>query len=535
MSILSFSFVAFLLAAMLVYFLTPGKYQWISLLVISYGFYMFAGVRAILFILITTTSTYLAGRWIGKINDEYDVAVANYSGPNPKMTRAEKKQLKEDEDKRKKRIMVATLILNFGILIALKYLSPLVDLLNGICGLLHLKYEVPYLSVVVPLGISYYTFQAMGYIIDLYRRKFKPEKHFGHFMLFISFFPQLIQGPVSRFDEFAPQLVAPHPFEGRRVKHGIELAIWGLFKKLVIADRLQIMVMTILSAPESYGGFYQLVFIVVSTFQLYADFSGGIDIMRGVAEIFGVIMPENFTRPFFAINLGEYWRRWHITMNAWWRDYIFYPLTLSRGFQRFGKSMRRLVGDNFSKKLPVLMSVIVIRLINSIWHGATASNVVGGIYHGIILALSFYFEPYFVALTKKLKVNTTCFSWKLFQCLRTFFLVAAPKIFLPLTSIGDTFKCIRNVFSTFNPWVLFDGSLFQLGVTQPQLQIISIAMLALLIVSSIQERGRSVREVIDEQNVVFRGLIYAVLIFAIVIFGVYGSGYNASAFAYQLI
>ena len=389
--------------------------------------------------------------------------------------------------------------------------------------------------MLIPLGISYYTFQGMGYIIDLYRRKYKPSGHFGHFMLFLAFFPQLVQGPVSRYNELSPQLIAPHRFEYTRVKHGMELVVWGLFKKLVISDRIAIIAATVFGSPEFYGGYYVVVAMIVSSIQLYTDFSGGIDIMRGVAEAFGIILPENFTRPYFSINLAEYWRRWHITMNTWWRDYLFYALSLSRPFQRIGKHARRIVGENFSKKLPILLAVIVVRIINSIWHGANAYNMVGGLYHGLVLAISLYFEPYIVRLTKRLKINTDCFSWRLFQYIRTFIIVTLPKVFMPIQSVSDVPKAIGTLFSVHNPWILFDGSLYKLGVSQSQLCIVSLSLLVLLVVSCIQESGRSVRIELDKQNVVFRGAIYLFFIVVIVLFGVYGSAYNASAFAYQLI
>ena len=535
MSILSFGFAAFWLIALIVYYLTPGKYQWISLLVISYCFYLFAGVRAVIYILITTASSFFAGRWIGRINGEFAVAVANYSGPNPKITRLEKKAIKAEEDKRKRRIMIATLILNFGILIALKYLRPLVDLLNGLCGLFHLKYEIPYVSVIIPLGISYYTFQAMGYIIDLYRRKFEPEQNFGHYMLFISFFPQLVQGPINRYNEFSEKLLAPHRFDFTRIRHGVELSAWGLFKKLVLSDRIAIVTSTIFSNPERYGGAYLLVSIVLSMLQLYTDFSGGIDITRGVAESFGIIMPENFTRPFFATNLSEYWQRWHITLNAWWRDYIFYPLSLSRPFQSFGKAMRKVVGDDFGKKLPILLSIIIIRIINSIWHGATGSSILGGIYYGLLLALSFYFEPQIKKLTKALRINTECLTWKVFQCLRTFALIAAPRLVVNAKNLADGGRYFRCLFNTWNPWVLFDGSLYELGVSRQQFTVVAIGFLLLFVVSCLQEQGHVLREDLDRQNIVFRGLIAVAFVFSIVLFGVYGSKYDAAAFIYQMV
>lgn len=534
MSILSIGFLAFVIAALIIYYLTPGKYQWIVLLAISYAFYMFAGVFAVLFILATTTTTFFAGKHIGKINDEFDVAVASYQGPNPKMTREEKKALKAAEDKRKKVIMVLTLLLNFGILVALKYLNPVVDMMNSLCSLIHLEYQVPHLSVIVPLGISYYTFQAMGYIIDLYRRKYKPESNYGHFMLFVSFFPQLIQGPVSRYNDFMPKLIEPHRFNLTRIRHGAELAMWGLFKKLVIADRIAIITKTIKADPAAYQGWFIIIGAVFGVIQLYADFSGGIDMTRGVAEAFGIIMPENFTRPFFSINFAEFWRRWHITMNEWWRDYLFYPLSLSRPLQRIGKRARKIVGDSFSKRLPIFLSVIIIRVFNAIWHGISAFSIFTGVYYGFILALSLYFEPHIVRWTKKLKINTECASWKIFQCVRTFAVFAAPYLFNGLRDSVRLHTVIQYMFH-HNPWILFDGSLYQLGVSERQWHIVLVSLLVLFIISYIQEKGYVVRELIDKQNYVFRGIIYMILIIAIILFGVYGSAYDASAFAYQLI
>ena len=535
MSILSFQFAAFLLAAFLVYFLTPGKHQWKSLLLLSCCFYLFAGAKAAIFVLVTSVSTFFAGRWMGRINAEFDVAVANYSGPNPKMTRAEKKALKAAEDKRKKKILVLALLLNFGILFALKYVDVLVDSVNLLGRLFHTGYEMPRLSFIVPLGISYYTFQAMGYLIDLYRRKGEPERSYPRFLLFIIFFPQLVQGPINRFDEFSPQLYQPHPFDGKRVWHGVELIFWGLFKKLVLADRISIIVSTVFGSPDAYPGFYLIFATILSELQLYMDFSGGIDMTRGVAEALGIIMPENFTRPFFARDVGEFWRRWHITLNNWWRDYIFYPINLSKPFARFGKLTKRLFGDDFGKKVPIFFSMIFIRLLNSIWHGATSVSVLSGFYYGILLVLALALDNQIDGLTKKLGINTECLTWRVFQRVRTFLLIAAPRLVIMSTSLSQAGTYIRNAFGEWNPWVLFDGSLCRLGVSEPQLNAVLLGFALVLIVSCLQEKGYVVREELDKQNLVFRGLIYIAFVTAIILLGAYGSGYNASAFVYQQV
>lgn len=533
MSVLSIRFVIFLIVAYIVYYIFPKRYQWISLLCVSYCFYAFAGLKAIFFILLTSITAFFAGKAIGKINDEYEVAIREYKGPNPKITRAEKGQIKAEEDKRKRRIMILVLILNFGLLIVLKYSQPIADMFNSLCSVLHIQYEIPQFSMIIPLGISYYTFQAMGYIIDLYRRKYSPEKNLAHFMLFISFFPQLIQGPISRYDEFADQLFEPHRFDYTRLKHGIELSMWGLFKKLVISDRIAIITTAIFADPDKYGGFYLFIAAMLSMLQLYTDFSGGIDITRGVAEGFGIVMPENFVRPFFATTLSEYWRRWHITLNNWWRDYIFYPLTLSKPLTAVGKVTKKIFGDNIGKKMPVILSLIVIRFINSIWHGASPASVICGLYYGVTLALAFVLEPQLTKLDKALKINTECLTWKVFQCVRTFVLIAFPRLIVNAGSLTHAGEYLRALFTTWNPWILFDHSLFSMGVSQSQFYVLVIALLFLLLISYVQEKGYIIREELDKQNTVFRGMIYIAFLVSIILFGVYGSGYNAGAFIYQ--
>lgn len=532
MSIISIKFLVFLLIALLFYFSVPGRHQWKALLMISYLFYLISALETVLFLLFTSLVTFWGGLRIGKINDEYDAAVRSYQGPHEKITRQERLAIRAEEDKRKKKYMIGLLVINFGILLVLKYSSLVAGICDGICDVLGIPFRLDTDGWLVPLGISYYTFQSMGYLIDLYRRKYAPEKNLFKFMLFVSFFPQLIQGPISRYDELAEKLYAPHVYDYTRIKHGIELAVWGLFKKLVISDRIAIMTGAIFGNPEAFRGFYLGFATIFSMLQLYMDFSGGIDIVRGIGEMFGVEMPENFTRPFFARDTAEYWRRWHITLNNWWRDYIFYPLTLSRPLNKLGKAAKKVLGNNFGKKLPILISVIIIRIINSIWHGATGSSILGGLYYGILLALSFYFDEKLKRLNEILKINTECFSWKLFQCIRTFLLIAAPRLVSGAGSLREGGVYFRCLFAEFNPWILVDGSLYKLGVTSVQFMVVLIGLVIVLVVSVIQERGYRVCVILDSQNTFFRIAFYIVFIYAVVLFGVYGSGYDASAFAY---
>lgn len=530
MSFLSLTFLLFVAVAALVYFRTPKKYQWIVLLIFSYIFYLSAGWKLVFYLLFTTLSTYLSGLRIGKLNDKYERSlVVN----GVKVDRQKRKELKQRYNRKKKVWMVGALLANFGILFVVKYFPFISSPANFVLGILGQEYRIPDINWMLPLGISFYTFQSMGYVIDLYRDKYQPEKNLARFALFVSFFPQLIQGPISRFDELAGQLYAGHRFDYVRVKHGLALMLWGYVKKMVISDRLAIITATIYGDPTKYPGLFILTAGMLGWVELFTDFSGGIDIARGVGEIFGITMPVNFRQPFFADSLSEFWRRWHITLNNWWRDYIFYPLTLSKAFTNLGQKCRKIFGDNAGKKMPMMLAMIIVRVINSLWHGASLNYFVGGFYNGILIALGYLFEPQLKALTQWLKINTKCLSWKLFQIARTFFLVSFTRFMSTAHSWSEIVFNFKCMFSTFNPWIFFDESFYNLGVGRKQLQMVFLFIGIGVVVSIFQEKGYNIREKLDEQNLVFRWIVYLAGILSIILFGAYGLGFDAASFAYM--
>lgn len=529
MSYISIIFILFLLIAAAIYFSVPAGSQWIVLLAASYIFYFAAGMELAVFLLFTTIIVFYAGKRLGKLNQEYRDRLKDREG----IDKEEKKRLKESYHKRKKRIVVIMLLINFGILFVLKYLPVFAGPIGELFCSIRPDFEMPVFQFLLPLGISFYTFQAMGYMIDLYRGKFQPEKNLAKFALFLSFFPQIIQGPISRYDELAGQLYAPHKFDYKRVKFGVELMLWGYFKKMVIADHLAILTGSVFGNPEQYQGLYLIFTAMLSWIELYADFSGGIDITRGAAEIFGIILPENFKRPFFADSLPEFWRRWHITLNNWWRDYIFYPLTLSKAFVFLGKKCRKLFGNDTGKKIPAMIALLIVRVVNSVWHGAYIIYFVGGLYHGILIALAYLLEPQFEMLTARLKVNTQCLSWKIFRIVRTFVLISIPRLFYTAESWLDMIRYIRFAFSKFNPWIFFDESWYKLGLDRKTFQMVMVSVTVLFVVSFLQEKGYCIREKLEEQNAVFRWMVYFTGVLAVFFFGVYGLGYDASGFQYM--
>lgn len=532
MSIISVKFLLFLVVSISLYYAVPRTVQWKALLLISYMYYLIAGMENIVFLMLTSLSTFYIGKRISCINSEYDSYIEEKAKTGEDATREEKREEKQKEDKKKRKYLLFALVLNFGILLVLKYNNVVNGFFSAVNSIFGFSGKPFFFDWTIPVGISYYTFQSMGYLIDLYRRKYSAETDILRLMLFVSYFPQLIQGPINRYDDLSKELYLGHSFDWDRIFGGAELITWGLFKKLVISDRLAFVTGTVFGNPVRYPGFYLIVATIFSMLQLYTDFSGGIDIVRGISEMFGIDLPENFLRPFFARNMAEYWRRWHITLNNWWRDYIFYPLSLSKPLNRAGKGAKKVFGNEFGKKLPILISIIIIRIINSIWHGATGSSILGGLYYGVILAASFYLEPRFKLLNEKMGIKTESFSWKSFQIIRTFCLMSAPRLVSNAKNLNEGANYFRCLFSEFNPWILLDGSLYKLGLSRPQFLIMLSALALLLFISCIQERGIVVRESIAKQNVVFRWIVYTSMIYMIILFGAYGSGYDAKAFIY---
>ena len=338
MSYISITFLAFVCVMFLLYFLLPKRMQWVVLLIGSYVFYIAAGWKFVPFLVLTTVTVFLVGLWLGKTNDSYK---ADLAARKESLTREEKTVLKNRYIRKKRWILASGLILNFGVLAFLKYFNFFAENVTALFGKLHMDASVPQLELLLPLGISFYTFQAMGYLIDVYRGKYAPDRNLAKFALFVSFFPQIVQGPISRYDQLAHQLYAPHKFDYTRFKHGVELILWGYFKKLVIADRAAILTSYVLQNRADFAGLEIAVTVLVFMAQVYADFSGGMDISIGIAECCGIEMVQNFRRPHFAKSIAEYWRRWHITLGSWMKDYVLYPISLSKAFAKLGKKTRK--------------------------------------------------------------------------------------------------------------------------------------------------------------------------------------------------
>lgn len=530
MAFTSVQFVVFLFLAATAYFLTPKRYRWVTLFLVNYIFYFMAGAGYFIYLFATTITIYLAGVKLGKMSAKNK---AEFALAKAELDKEQKKAWKANFTKKKRMVLIPALLFNFGILAVLKYYNFVGTNLNAIFDRFSISAEVPVYHFLLPLGISFYTFQSVGYLIDVYREKYEPERNLAKFGLFISFFPQIVQGPIGRFHVLAEQLYRPNEFSYERVKFGVQLMLWGAFKKLVVADRAGVIVDNIFGYPDTFGGTYVAVAAFVYCIQLYGDFSGGIDIATGAAQILGIQLEKNFERPYLATSIPDFWRRWHITLGAWFRDYVFYPLSLSKFFMRVGKKGRKIFGNYIGKLLPVLIPQFIIFFLIGIWHGAEWKYIAFGFYNGTLIVLGILFDQPLKKLMEKLQIQSECFSWRLFQVLRTLILVALGKIITRAPGVGASAYMVHSMINKWDTDILINGGLLKLGLDVQDLWVLLLASLIWLTVSLMQESGIQVREALSRQNLLFRWIVYLAAIFSLILFGVYGLNYNASDFIYR--
>lgn len=505
----------FLSLTILTYFLFPIQKRWYVLLAASLIFYLYNAKMLCIFIFFTTLSIYFAAIWLEKIQDGATLA-AKYL-PKDELAAHRSRVLWQ-----KKAVVVILLIFNFGILALLKYSGFMAATLN----VLNPRFRLPSLPMILPLGISFYTLQAVSYVIDTYRGQVKANRNFGQVLLFCIFFPQIVEGPIGRYGQLSPQLYEGHRFDYRNLTQGIQLICWGVFKEFVIADRAAILADRVFEHPASYSGSAVVLAVLIYTLQLYADFSGCIDVAAGSAQLFGITLAPNFQRPFFSRSVNEFWRRWHITLGAWLRDYIFYSVSLSKPLIQLSRFARQKLNSHLGKWVTAGSAMFFVWAAMGIWHGAGWKYLFYGMYYYLIMMAGMLFEPLFRKFTGLIHLNREAMPYRLFQILRTFVLVNIGMLIFRADTMKQAFTLFRSMFSQFN------GSLFDLGLDWKELLILAISALLLLIVGLIQEKGISIRSEIEKIPLPVRWVLYAAGIYTIILFGAYGVGYAPAKLIY---
>lgn len=491
----SLQFLLFFPAAVLVYYLTPAKGRYLMLGLISYGFYMcFKPVYALLLFGVTLV-TYLAGLAIGKRRQREN------AGKHPGLL-----------------WLVLGLVLCLGCLFVFKYYSFFVgDVLRGIQAVFpEWGVTSPALKLALPVGISFFTFQSLGYVFDVYSGKLEAERNFFRYAAFVSFFPLLCAGPIERVGRMLPQLANPEKPSAHRMKRGLYRMLWGYFQKLVISDRCAIAVSQVFGSYEAYAGFQLVTAAVLFAFQIYGDFAGYSNLAIGAAEVMGFRVADNFNTPYFSRSIGEFWRRWHISLSTWFRDYLYFPLGGSRCSR--AKHYRNLM---------------IVFLVSGLWHGAGWTFLIWGGLNGLFQVVGAQTRDSRKRLRQLLRIREDSLGYTVFQMLVTFCLVDITWIFFNAADVRTAFGFLGRMVSTLSLGNLFGGALFQLGLSGVEMHILFVALLVQFAVSLCNYRGIALRDVLGRQGFLVQDAVALVGIFTVLIFGIYGPAYDAAAFIYM--
>lgn len=523
-----FSFILGVPLLFLVYFLLPQRFRWMLLLLASYGFYACSGLENLLFILTTTLSTYGFARLLEVLAKQRNETLAAHK---TEWSRDAKKAYRDKANKQRFVWLMVCIVLNFGILAVLKYGAFTVNNINALLAL-GTDTQLPVPDLLLPMGISFYTFQSMGYLIDVYREKHPAEQNPARFALFVSFFPQLVQGPISRYDALSSGLYAGNGFAPRRVLLGTQRILWGYFKKMVIADRILPAVTALISAPEQYDGVFVFIGILYYGLQLYADFTGGIDITIGIGQVLGISMTENFDRPFFSKNISEYWRRWHITLGTWFKDYLFYPLSVCQPMLKLSKWSRDTFGKEIGKRVPVYLATLLVWFTTGLWHGAAWNFIVWGLMNAVVILISEELHPLYACFHKRFAwANSHAYDG--FQCIRTFLLMGCLRMFDCYRDVPMTFRMFGSMLTKWNISALFDGSLMNLSLKVQDYVILLAGTALMFAVSLCNRRGPCMREKILARSHALSCTLTVLLFFVVLLLGAYGIGYDQSQFIYN--
>ena len=479
MAFTSFNYLIFFIIACFGYFLLHKKLKNFWLLVCSYYFYMSWNTKYALLMLFSTAVTYASGILIGK-----------------------------SDSSQKKKIWVAiSIVINIFILFLFKYYTFMIDTINRIFSMVNLIQLPNTLNLLLPVGISFYTFQALSYTIDVYRNDVKIEKNFIRYALFVSFFPQLVAGPIEKSKDLLKQFEEVHKFEWDNVKTGLLLIGIGVFYKLVISDRVAIAVNMVYNNVNDFtngGGFYFIVATILFAFQIYFDFNAYSTIAKGSAKVLGYELMTNFNKPYFATSIKEFWRRWHISLSSWFKEYLYFPLGGSKkGFWR------------------TQLNLFIVFLVSGLWHGAALTFVIWGCIHGIYQVIGNLIRKYI----KEYKITKT----KIFRAIQvfvTFILVNFAWIFFRANSLTDAITVISNLFNFGQ-----DISIYYLGLGSRSAKILIITLAITFLLELISNKV-DLKKWIQSRNIVIGWCFYYVLIFTIVIFGIYGPGYSSQEFIY---
>ena len=508
----------FLPAVVLCYALMPQRHRGKVLLAASYVFFWSVSGKLVVFLLASSFSLHHFGLWLTSVQEERGRALAAAD-------KASRREIKADFQRRLRRILLFAVLLHIGTLLTLKYAAFFSANLNTLLDALRLPVTLPIPAFVLPIGISFYTLQAAAYLIDVYRGTVSADRNLGRLMLFLGFFPQIMEGPICRYTQTAHPLWEGRPLTWLNLTYGMQRILFGMMKKIVIADRLNILIKNVFADYAAFDGGITALAMVCYTCQLYMEFSGTMDVVIGSAEIFGVRLPENFRQPFFSKSIPEFWMRWHITLGTWFKDYIFYPLSMSGPLKKLTGAARKRLGSHFGPLLSGSAALLVVWLCNGLWHGAGWQYIFFGLYHFALILCGSLTAPLTRRVTDVLHIDRDAVPYRVFRILRTGLLVCVGELFFRAEGLRAGLSMFRRMVTDFSLCAFADGTFLDLGMDKHDFFIVIVAVLIVLAVGILRERGVPVRDTVAQQPIVIRWAVYYAAILFIVIFGAYGVGY----------
>ena len=470
----SYQFLCFFPLVTLAYFLLPKRVRWIWLLAASYYFYMCWNAGYALLIALSTVVTYgcalLCDRFV--------------------------------QQRARKAVMIAGLGINLGILGFFKYFNFFGETINRALGAVGLAMQMSHVDVLLPVGISFYTFQALGYMLDVYRRQIPAQKNLFRYALFVSFFPQLVAGPIERSENLLRQVNQPRDWDITRARDGLMIMLLGFFEKMVVADRAAIYVDAVYNQWYDASGWQIVLATVLFAFQIYGDFGGYSHIAIGAAKIMGYDLMDNFRQPYFAVSVRDFWHRWHISLSTWFRDYLYIPL----GGSRVSRPRR-------------MLNTMITFTVSGLWHGASLNYVVWGMLNGALQVLE-------GMLGGKKQKKADSFPVRLCRIMGTFALICCTWFFFRVHALSTAVKMIGRIISKFG----ING--VATGFTAGQAIVLGASIAVLLALDALHESGRSLTQMSKRWPFALWGGLGLAAVLLIVLFGVWGPNYNAQAFIY---
>lgn len=529
MPVISVSFILLLVGVFVVYCLLSQRHRWMALLAASLLFYGVAGVSSLAFMLTASVTVYASACAMQRVTDRQKA----YFKANA-LSREEKAAIRKRNQRKRKACLILALVVNLGLLCFFKYARFALEQLDAAARWLGGQGMDVSLRLIVPLGISFYTFQSVGYLVDVYGGNCRAQTSYPRLLLFISFFPQITQGPISAYEELSQTLYAGQGPQEKDLFWGFQRMLWGFMKKMVIANTLAQSTSVLFEGYAGYAGIAILLGAFLYLIQLYADFSGYMDIMCGFCEMLGIRLTENFSRPFFSKSISEYWRRWHISLGRWFRKYVYYPIGVAPWNLKLAKACRGVLGKHAASCLPPTVALLVTWFCTGLWHGASWGYIVWGLLNGLFIILSLWLAPVYERTRALLHIREDSRLWRALRILRTFTLVALLEVLPEVGTLGDGLHFWSCILANWRlpqglaellPFVHLRNFNRTIGF------LVAMACVLLMFVLSLMQRRRPVRASFNALPMGVQVVALAAMLLLILSFGIQAS-WGAEGFMY---